>query len=188
MPWNSSAITDQGIEMLQGSLGEKTLRVLGAAGGTGTVPDDALPAQTGLAGKKQDFTIVGMEDAAEGKKFCVRITNQGLTSGYKMTQLCLYACLEDGEEEEKVLAILQNEEGMEIPSFAEMPDFMMDFYVLVEYSRYANIQVTIDTSAAVSLQTMHEAIEAAVSNIHEITADEVDEMWDSLDEEGGNKA
>lgn len=47
---------------------------------------------------------------------------------------------------------------MDIPSETDIPEFLMEFYALIEYSQSANISVTVDGTAYVSAETLQETI------------------------------
>ena len=122
----------------------------GAEGGTGTVPEAALLAQTALVNKKQNLTIVSQEKTANGIKLKIQITAP--SAGYTLNQIGLKGSVDGGAM--TLLAIYQNATGVTIPSNSDTPDFIYNFFGIVEVSNTGEITLTIDPSAIVSQSTL----------------------------------
>lgn len=154
MAWNDAVVVNGGLELLNQTGGKFYLDY--AAGGSETVDAKALMAQTALKAQKQAFSIVGVQDVAQGKKLNILITSQGLASGYDMRQIGIWAHVDDGPA--RLFAIIQDSRGVSVPSQTEMPDFAMNFYAVIKYSGAAEFQLSVDPEALVSQKDMRAAI------------------------------
>lgn len=180
MIWSDAVITNEGISLMKESIAGKRLFISGVSGGTGTVPAAALMTQTDLINARQTLSLVGLINTDNGKKVKIQITSIGLEQGYTLNQVGVWAHLED--EDEKLFAILQDSKGVDIPSAADIPEFLMEFYALIEYSQSANISVVIDGSAYVSSDTLEEAVNGHNSNpnAHSDIRQELSSLSDDL--------
>ena len=151
MAWNNAVVTDGGIALLQRVLTGETLSISAAAGGTGTVPAEALRSQTALKDQKQIFDIVGVTNVSNGKKIQIQIQNVGLLSGYTMKQVGIWAAIGDGPS--ILFAILQDSTGVDIPSPDGVSEFLLNFYAVVDFSNEADFAITIDSAAFLSVVT-----------------------------------
>jgi len=160
MAWNDAVLVNGGVSMLREILAGEVLTLDNGAGGAGAVSASSLMAQTSLLSQKQSFSIVGVENVANGKKINIQISNIGLASGYNMTQIGIWAHVGSGES--KLLAIIQDNIGIAIPSQEEMPDFAMNFYAVIAFSNEASFQLTIDPSVIITKVVLDAAIFEAV--------------------------
>jgi hypothetical protein len=156
MAWNNAVVTNTGIAMLQQVLGGATLTLDGAVGGTGTVSAASLMAQTALKTQKQTFDIVGVTNETNGKKVNILIVSDGLATGYTMNQVGIWAHV--GSNPSALFAIIQDEPGIIIPSETDIPDFSLNFYVVIDFSNESEFTLSVDTSALVSVGMMNTAL------------------------------
>ena len=161
MAWTDATKTNAGAAMLGRMIPGSTPNWGTAVGGTGTVPPSALEEQTALANQKQIFQIVESVDVPNGKKLLIQVANVGLEESYTMQQLGIMAYLDD--EPPILFAILQDNTGVAIPSAQEMPEFVINFYVIVNFSNKVDFKLNIDPSVFVAFGAMSAAITAAVS-------------------------
>lgn len=161
MTWEA-VVTNKGIAMMKESLAGKVITITGAAGGTGTVPSASLMTQTDLKNKKQDLSLIGLADTDQGKKVQIQVTSVGLATGYTLNQVGVWAKID--EEDPVLMAIFQDSRGVDIPSYSDVPEFLMEFFAALEYSQYANINIVADGSAYVSSQTLQTALAAHNGN------------------------
>lgn len=161
MTWEA-VVTNKGIAMMKESLAGKVITITGAAGGTGTVPSASLMTQTDLKNKKQDLSLIGLADTDQGKKVQIQVTSVGLATGYTLNQVGVWAKID--EEDPVLMAIFQDSRGVDIPSYSDVPEFLMEFFAVLEYSQYANINIVADGSAYVSSQTLQTALAAHNGN------------------------
>lgn len=143
-PWSHSAVVNDGIEMLNEMLAGRKLVITNAYGGTGVVDleTETLEEQTGLVEVRQQVTVVEVENTAEGKIVCIQIPNVGLEEAYRMNQVAVYASLDGAEE--RMLFILQDETGADIPSEDETPDFLLEIYALIRMTNSVKLTVAVD--------------------------------------------
>jgi hypothetical protein len=163
MAWDNAVVTNQGITLLQQVLEGGQLYLDGAAGGSQAVPPASLMAQAALANQKQTFPIVSATNVDNGKKVNIQIVSRDLTAGYTLRQVGLWARVDSGTP--VLFAILQDNTGIPIPSEAELPDFAMNFYAVIDFSNEAEFHVIIDPSALVTMGTIEEVITVAVDGL-----------------------
>ena len=144
--WENSAITNAGKALLASWVAGTTLTITGATGGTGTVPPEAILAQTALVNQKQTFDIIGEMPVSNGRRFQIQITAHN--TSYTLNQIGIWAKIGSGSP--VLLALFQDAAGITIPAQSEMPDFVYTFYALLEMSNTGTLEVNINTSAVVS--------------------------------------
>lgn len=176
MAWNDKAITNAGIRMLRRCLEGETLTLDYAAGGSGLAVSAAIMAQTGLVQQIQSFPLDGrLTDVEAGKRLRIAITNEGVTTGYSMQQLGIWGHV--GADAPALFAILQDQDGIQIYSEAEFPDFSLDFYAVLAVDNAADIQVSVDTSALVSQGALQEELQAACEEVLEKAKKQADDRY-----------
>jgi len=146
-----------------------------AEGGTGTVAESALLAQTALVNKKQDISILGGERVTDGVKLTIQITAPA--TGYTLNQIAIKGSVDGGTR--ALTALFQTSDGVTIPSVTQTPDFIYKFFGVVMVSNTGAFTLTIDTSAVVSQSTLEEAIET-----HNEDGDAHDGQFAKLDADG----
>ena len=62
--WQDAAVTNDGVEMLNEWMAGRSIKVVSAYGGTGTVSVDELMEQTGLVDQRQRLNLAGEENSA----------------------------------------------------------------------------------------------------------------------------
>lgn len=168
MAWSDAVITNVGVALLAEALAGETLTIDGASGGTGTASASSLLAQTALVNQKQTFVVVELSDVDGGKKLNIQITSEDLTTGYTLNQVGIWAHV--GDNDAQLFAILQDEDGINIPSESSVVDFSMNFYAIVAVSGEAEFSLTVDPTGLVTLATMNVAIEALEAEVAEALA------------------
>lgn len=158
MAWDNAVVTNAGVSLLKDVLSGGVLTLDYAAGGAGTVAAASLMAQTTLKEQKQQFTIVSSMNVTNGKKIKIQITNLGLTAGYTLNQIGIWAHVDSGAP--VLFAILQDGGGIAVPAESELVDFVLSFYAVVNFSNEAEFSVTVDSSALVSMSTLTEALKS----------------------------
>lgn len=160
MGWNNSVVTQKGIGLLNESLAGYSLTIMSAAGGSGTLDVADLENAADVVERKQTFAVPSIEDFKGGKKVRIQITNRDVTEKYILHQIGAFARLsyQTEEEPDTMLFIMQDERGVEIPSWEENPDFLLEIYAVIAISNEADIQVNIDASTVVSDDYMREVI------------------------------
>lgn len=164
--WSNGVITNAGISMLGEVMSGGELIISRAALGGGTVDVAALMAQTTLTQPLTAPVVIAQKKLVEGKGLDIRvqIRNTGVSTVQVMKQVGLFAKIGVGGEE-KLLAIMQDDAGDEIPSAASYPDFMLEFTAAVAVSNTGNITVAISSSALVTEADLEAALDEATSEI-----------------------
>jgi len=142
MLWENAVVTNAGLLLLQQVLEGRRLFLDYAMGGTGTYPPETLKSRTSLLNQKQQFPIIQQKNVHNGKQVGALITNFELPESYMLTQYGIFAHIEGGPV--TLLAILQDSEGLKIPSRTEIPEFHFVFYVIIDFSNEAIWEFTID--------------------------------------------
>ena len=146
--WNDAVITNQGKELLAQWLQGGTFNLDKAATGQGTVSPSLLMGQTSLVSQKQTMSIIHMEKVEGGIRVQLQLTSEGVTTGYTVNQIGIWASLSGGGS--KLAAIFQDDMGLTVPTYNEMPDFVFTFYATLQMSNEGEITVSIDPSTVVT--------------------------------------
>ena len=154
-------ITNNGNDLLTRWVEGKQLTITRAAAGQGRVDPAAMLAQADLVNEKQAASIISNTPVDKGQRLKLQVTPQS-EAGYSLNQFGVWARLED--EDEKMIALFQTDTdiGVEIPSKADMPDFVYTFYGLLAFSNQGSLTVNIDAAAVVTAETLGQAVAAAV--------------------------
>ena len=151
----TGVVTNAGATLLnRWSTEEKALIIVKASCGTGTA--DNLATQTSVASEAHDVSIVSKKNVVGGVKYKIQIAPA--SSAITVKQIGIWAKL-TGDNSNVLLALFQDTTGVSIPSSTDMPDYLYNFYALVNMSNTGELTLTVDTSAAVSESTLEEAID-----------------------------
>ena len=156
MAW-LGVVTNAGKELLGGWLAGQTLQIVGAAGGSGTVQEAALLAQTALVEQKQLASIVSYKTVEGGSK--IKLQFPAAEAAYQLNQIGIWG---NTGGEDKLLALFQNPDGVAISSRAEFPDFAYTFYALLAIGNAGALAVTVDAEAWVTIKTLQEVLSGYV--------------------------
>jgi uncharacterized membrane protein YgcG len=143
--------------MLNELLAGQELTITRAVGGTGTVDVADLESQTGVADEKQELQLVGVSNLEQGKKVSIRIDNVALEEAYTLNQVAVYAKL-SREEEENLLFIMQDEQGLYIPDSTETPEFSVEIYAFIAMTNDVKISLVVDPSGMVTEKVLEDKI------------------------------
>lgn len=154
-------ITNGGNDLLNEWVSERALRFDSAAAGSGTVAVASMMAQTALAAQKQEASIIGADKVDGGVRLKLRVSAH--ETGYTLNQYGVWASLTGGDS--ILVALFQHEQGIQVPSKNESPDFVYTFYALIGCSNTGTWTVNIDTSAVVSGAEMDRAIAEATNGL-----------------------
>ena len=138
-------VTNAGKSLLGEWPGGSVLNLDSAAEGSGTVSEESLAAQTALAHQEKTASILEATDVDNGKKIKLRVTSEGVAVAHTCNQLGIWASVDGGAS--VMLCIIQNTTGQPIPAYANIPDFVWDFYVVIEMSNSGTFTLTVDTSS-----------------------------------------
>ncbi len=165
--WQDAAVTNDGVEMLNEWMAGRSIEVVSAYGGTGTVSVDELMEQTGLVDQRQRLNLAGEENSADGKVVQVQVSNAGLTEEYELNQVGVFALLDPGKEtqtEPKMLFIMQDEKGVTVPPVTEV-SFLLELYCKIGITNNGRFQVSIDSAGVATIGRMKEELDRLAASI-----------------------
>ena len=172
--WENTVITNAGIELLKNALSGGTITVTAIKSGAGKVDVSALKSQTAVSSIKQSGTVQGVTKTNETIKIGVLFSNAGLSAGYSMTQLGIYAKGSTGSE--VLFAISQSTTGKEVPAESAMPSWSLVHNFYIKLNNDVKMTATVDPEGYVTFETMQKALNAHTgnkSNPHSVTKSQV---------------
>lgn len=172
--WENTVITNAGIELLKNALSGGTITVTAIKSGVGKVDVSALKSQTAVSSIKQSGTVQGVTKTNETIKIGVLFSNAGLSAGYSMTQLGIYAKGSTGSE--VLFAISQSTTGKEVPAESAMPSWSLVHNFYIKLNNDVTMTATVDPEGYVTFETMQTALNTHTgnkSNPHSITKSQV---------------
>lgn len=150
--WSDATITDVGSNLLAAWITGSTLNITRAAAGTGTVDD--LYSATSLYDERQQMSIVSV-DRKDGNVI-VKLQATAAEEAYTMNQIGVWANVDGGET--GLLAIFQDTVGIAVPQATTSEEFIYNFFATLVVNNRGSMNVTIDSSAAVTMETLNAAI------------------------------
>lgn len=172
--WENTVITNAGIELLKNALSGGTITVTAIKSGAGKVDVSALKSQTAVSSIKQSGTVQGVTKTNETIKIGVLFSNAGLSAGYSMTQLGIYAKGSTGSE--VLFAISQSTTGKEVPAESAMPSWSLVHNFYIKLNNDVTMTATVDPEGYVTFETMQTALNMHTgnkSNPHSVTKSQV---------------
>lgn len=172
--WENTVITNAGIELLKNALSGETITVTAIKSGAGKVDVSALKSQTAVSSIKQSGTVQGVTKTNETIKIGVLFSNAGLSAGYSMTQLGIYAKGSTGSE--VLFAISQSTTGKEVPAESAMPSWSLVHNFYIKLNNDVTMTATVDPEGYVTFETMQTALNTHTgnkSNPHSVTKSQV---------------
>ena len=172
--WENTVITNAGIELLKNALSGGTITVTVIKSGAGKVDVSALKSQTAVSSIKQSGTVQGVTKTNETIKIGVLFSNAGLSAGYSMTQLGIYAKGSTGSE--VLFAISQSTTGKEVPAESAMPSWSLVHNFYIKLNNDVKMTATVDPEGYVTFETMQTALNTHTgnkSNPHSVTKSQV---------------
>lgn len=170
----NTVITNAGIELLKNALSGGTITVTAIKSGAGKVDVSALKSQTAVSSIKQSGTVQGVTKTNETIKIGVLFSNAGLSAGYSMTQLGIYAKGSTGSE--VLFAISQSITGKEVPAESAMPSWSLVHNFYIKLNNDVKMTATVDPEGYVTFETMQTALNTHTgnkSNPHSVTKSQV---------------
>ena len=172
--WENTVITNAGIELLKNALSGGTITVTAIKSGAGKVDVSALKSQTAVSSIKQSGTVQGVTKTNETIKIGVLFSNAGLSAGYSMTQLGIYAKGSTGSG--VLFAISQSTTGKEVPAESAMPSWSLVHNFYIKLNNDVKMTATVDPEGYVTFETMQTALNTHTgnkSNPHSVTKSQV---------------
>lgn len=158
--WTNAVVTDKGLDLLAKLTQGNTLDITRAVTGAGFVTPGLLTKQKEVTDPKQTLALMSVTYPETGKcAFPVRLTNEGVVSGYYATQVGVFAM--DPDEGEILFFIVQSTDansGTIIPSETEMPGYSAEWTFYFQYGQADGVNVTVDPSGTVTKQEMEKYI------------------------------
>lgn len=153
--WNA-IITNAGQELIAAAAG-KIFNFTKAQVGSGTVALSLLAEQTAVTDYKKNISITSILSEKNVAKVRVQVTNSGITSGFLISQIGLFAKL--GTSGAEVLfMICQAEEADTLPSESNVPSCVIDYVINCIIGNASSVTGNIDIAAFVTYPTFEEHI------------------------------
>lgn len=164
--WSNAVITDDGLNLLSKLTQGNSLTITRAVTGKGYVSPELLGKQTKVTEPMQELKFLTAYYPKVGEcALPVMLSNEGLTEGYKATQIGVFS--NDPDKGEILYLILQTvsaDIGTIIPSEEEMPGYTAEWKIFFQYGQADDVIVTVDPSNTVSRSEMERYVsENAVS-------------------------
>lgn len=138
--WDNVVYTTLGLNLMAKLQTGATLEITRAVGGDGHVSADALPALTEIIAK-QTLTLSDAIYKGNGQALLpVTLYNRGLTEGYPLRQIGIYAT--DPDDGEVLMLVAQSEQPDTIPSAEDSPDFVANFSFHIALGNAGRINVS----------------------------------------------
>lgn len=138
--WDNVVYTTLGLNLMAKLQTGATLHITRAVGGDGHASADALPALTEIAAT-QTLTLSDPVYKGNGRALLpVTLYNRGLTGGYILRQIGIYAT--DPDDGEVLILVAQSETPDTIPSELASPDFVANFSFHIALGNAGRINVT----------------------------------------------
>lgn len=138
--WDNVVYTTLGLNLMAKLQTGATLEITRAVGGDGHTSADALTALTEVTAR-QTLTLSNVVYKGSGQALLpVTLYNRGLTAGYPLRQIGVYAT--DPDDGEVLMLVAQSEQPDTIPSEADSPDFVSNFSFHIALGNAGRINVS----------------------------------------------
>ena len=138
--WDNVVYTTLGLNLMAKLQTGATLDITRAVGGDGHTSADALTALTEVTAR-QTLTLSNVVYKGSGQALLpVTLYNRGLTAGYPLRQIGIYAA--DPDDGEVLMLVAQSEQPDTIPSAEDSPDFVANFSFHIELGNAGRINVS----------------------------------------------
>ena len=125
--WSNAVITNAGKAIMEQWAAGSALTIDGATGGTGTVDVSTLRAQTELKNTQQTLALKSYTRSEEGVTY--KVSFEPAATAYTCNQIGIFGHVGTGSK--TLIALYQDDTGIQIPSKTEMPNFAYTFYAIV---------------------------------------------------------
>lgn len=177
--WANTVVTSKGVSLLAKLTQGHTLDIKKAEVGTGFVTPGLLAAQTKVTDPMQTLVFRPVSYPEEGVcAMPVVLTNEGLETGYEVTQVGVYA--EDPDEGTILFFIAQSvaaDDGTVVPSEKEMPGYSAEWTFYLRYGQADSVNVMVDPTHAVARAEMEDYVNATIN----VYATEVRQKFEEID-------
>lgn len=156
MAWNEAVVTNDGLELLAKCVLGESVEITSAAGGETVSPAVSLMAIKEIAEPKHDLNIAKTERIKKGITVNVRTQNNGLTEGYCLRQIGLFARLKGSEAAPVLLAVIQDKDGEFVPKEEENPEYLLEYDFVIPINNAENISVSVSPNTFATLEDVKE--------------------------------
>ena len=166
------AYTQQGLALLSKMAQGGTLNITRAVTGKGSVAEDKLSGQVAIRGQAiQTLSFKTPTYPESGTcKVTMFLTNKGLTTGYTVTQIGVYAY--DPDLGEILFFIAQSTTGTIVSSESDMPGYAATWAFYFKYGQADGVTVTIDEAHSITEEMLQEVQEIAERGVTETKSGE----------------
>lgn len=160
--WSNTVITEKGLALLAKLTQGNTLDIVEAVTGAGFVAPGLIQKQTGVTDPRQSLKARPVSYPETGRcDLPLTLTNEGLSTGYEVTQVGVFA---NDPDEGKILFFLAQsvtaDIGTTVPSETEMPGYSAEWTFRIQYGQADSVNVTVDPANTVSPTEMEQYIDA----------------------------
>ena len=156
MAWNEAVVTNDGLELLAKCVLGESVEITSAAGGETVSPAVSLMAIKEIAEPKHDLNIAKTERIKNGITVNVRTQNNGLSEGYWLKQIGLFARLKGSEAAPVLLAVIQDKDGEFVPKEEENPEYLLEYDFVIPINNAENISVSVSPNTFATLEDVEE--------------------------------
>lgn len=180
--FNSQVLTHKGLELLaSAAAGSKVIfETIKAGSGTYTVQEiSKLQDATDLKDCKQTFNISAIEQESEQIRLKAVINNQGLSDGYDIRELGVFAKKENGDSIMVAISIYTGDKPTYLPKYENTPVEMLLSNVL-GYSGNGNFAIQYSSDVYVPIDIFKKKVEQLTNEKVDLSAEGVSEAINQL--------
>ena len=156
MAWNEAVVTNDGLELLARCVMGGSIEITSAAGGECVSPSVALMAIKDIDAPRHELNVAKIERIKNGVTVNVRVQNNGSAEGYCLRQIGIFARLSESGEEPILLAVIQDQNGEEVPTEEENPEYLLEYDFVIPLSNAENIAVSVTPGTFATLDDFSE--------------------------------
>lgn len=162
--WENTALTNKGRTLQSKLTAGNTLKITSVKSGAGKVSVLDMREQTEVQNIKQELTLQSVVVKNTQAELFVLLENVNLEDSYELWQVGIYA--EDPDEGEILYCLSQAKEGKLVPCAKESPGFSITWKFQFEISDDVPIEVNINPSGLIPVETLEEKIKEIRENVH----------------------
>lgn len=162
MAWVAT-ITNQGVSMISNLPSGSVLNVTRAATGTGTTDSPATATAVSSVVSDAVKSVITQAEST-GVRFIAKVYSS--PNAYKMKQIGIFGKVNNGTE--YLIILLQNTDGVDIPTSGNFPDFAFNITLFMQTDRATSFTATVDPDAMVTEAEFSSAMEIINAHFTEI--------------------
>jgi hypothetical protein len=167
MAWQQT-VTTAGLGLLAGAFG-KTPNITRVALGSGSVLVSELQEQTDVTDFVKNLAITSITSSGSRSILRAQLTNAGLETPTMLTQLGVFAKLDD--DAEVLLVIFQNDTPSTIPSPGQQAGYSFETEMQIAHANVASFTANIDWGAYASISQLNDSVNSAVAEAMSVYGD-----------------